>query len=78
LVAEKGDALGKQAYLQWSPFKDDTDYFEPSQKAIMLNYRVDDLLALEANLKAADVKVLDQIAEYDYSKFLIYLGLKRK
>ena len=30
-------------YLSWSPFKSDTDYFEPSKKAFMINYRVQNL-----------------------------------
>jgi len=35
-------------YTQWSPFKDDTDYFEPSKKAFMVNYRVENIEALVA------------------------------
>ncbi|MBE0637601.1 MAG: VOC family protein, partial [Bacteroidales bacterium] len=27
-------------YLQWSPFKNGSEYFAPSQKEFMINYRV--------------------------------------
>lgn len=38
----------------------DNDYF-PSQQQIMLNFRVDDLDALMAQLKADDVKIVKEI-----------------
>ncbi|MFZ1751774.1 MAG: VOC family protein [Saprospiraceae bacterium] len=60
----------KTGYLQWSPFKDDTDYFEPSQKEFMINYRVDDLVALVDVLKAEGVTICDEISSYDYGKFV--------
>ena len=30
-------------YLQWSPFTEDTDYFDPSKREFMVNYRVENL-----------------------------------
>ena len=45
------DAEGKEASTQWSPFKRDTDYFEPSKKDFMFNYRVENLVALLDELK---------------------------
>lgn len=73
---EKKDTPGGKAYLQWSPFKEDTTYFEPSQKEFMINYRVDDLVALQESLKTAGVEILDEIAEYDYGKFLHILDIE--
>ena len=29
-------------YLQWSPFNKDTDYFDPSKKEFMINYKKTD------------------------------------
>ncbi len=55
---------------QWSPFSDATTYFAPSTKEFMINYRVDDIEALVAQLKEAGVTVLDQIESYDYGKFV--------
>ena len=34
---------GKDASTQWSPFKEDTTYFEPSKQPFMVNYRVENL-----------------------------------
>jgi len=55
---------------QWSPFPDSTDYFEPSSRDFMINYRVDDLEALVEVLKKEGVTVLDRIESYDYGKFV--------
>jgi len=57
-------------YTQWSPFKADTDYFEPSKKAFMVNYRVENLKALVTELKKNGVTVLDKIESFDYGKFI--------
>ncbi|UII19494.1 VOC family protein [Fulvivirga ligni] len=60
----------KKEYLQWSTFSEDTKYFEPSKKEFMINYRVENLEALVDELKANGVKILDEIATYDYGKFV--------
>ena len=60
----------------WSPFPDKTKYFEPSSKDFMINYRVDDLEALVAALKEEGVTVLDNIATYDYGKFVHTLDVE--
>ena len=56
--------------LQWSPFKKDDPYFEPSKKEFMINYRVQNIEGLVAQLKENGVTVLDEIASYDYGKFV--------
>lgn len=60
---------GKDASTQWSPFKDDTSYFSPSNKEFMFNYRVHDLKELIKTLKEEGVTVVGDIEEYDYGKF---------
>jgi predicted enzyme related to lactoylglutathione lyase len=55
---------------QWSPFGDDTQYFQPSQKDFMINYRVENLEALVNELKQSDVVILDDIETYEYGKFI--------
>lgn len=57
-------------YLQWSPFQKGSDYFSPSKKEFMINYRVQNIEALVAKLKAKGVIVLDSIASYEYGKFV--------
>ena len=69
-ITKKVDEPDKNAYLQWSPFPHDTDYFEPSQKEFMINYRVENLEKLVGVLKDEGVTICDEIASYDYGKFV--------
>jgi predicted enzyme related to lactoylglutathione lyase len=66
---QEGDAA-KNGYTLWSPFAEKTKYFEPSTKDFMINYRVENLEALVVELKKEGVTVLDEIATYDYGKFV--------
>lgn len=56
--------------LQWSPFKNGSEYFAPSKKEFMVNYRVQNIEALITNLKASGVTILDEIEAFDYGKFV--------
>ena len=58
------------ASTQWSPFPDNTKYFDPSGKEFMINYRVENLEELAKELKKEGVEVVDQIEVYEYGKFL--------
>jgi len=60
----------KKGTTVWSPFKSDTKYFEPSKKDYMINYRVDDLEALVAQLRADGVTFIDELVSSDYGKFV--------
>jgi predicted enzyme related to lactoylglutathione lyase len=57
-------------YLQWSPFEKETNYFDPSEKEFMINYRVQNLEGLLEQLKENGVTILDEVEEYDYGKFV--------
>lgn len=57
-------------YLSWSPFEENTDYFDPSEKPFMINYRVQNLEGLLEKLKASGVKIVDDVAVYEYGKFV--------
>jgi predicted enzyme related to lactoylglutathione lyase len=61
---------------QWSPFPENTKYFEPSAKDFMINYTVADLEALVEQLKKEGVKILDEIETYDYGKFVHILDIE--
>ncbi|WP_311136501.1 VOC family protein [Hymenobacter cellulosilyticus] len=56
--------------LQWSPFQTGSEYFAPSRKEFMINYRVQHIEALVAKLQANGVTILDDIANSDYGKFV--------
>jgi predicted enzyme related to lactoylglutathione lyase len=47
----------RQALINWSPFEETTDYFKPSEKPFMINYRVHDLDALLAQLRSEGVEI---------------------
>jgi predicted enzyme related to lactoylglutathione lyase len=63
------DEDGNKCSTQWSPFKEDTKYFEPSKKEFMMNFRVNDLEGLLKDLKKEGVTVVGEIEKYDYGKF---------
>lgn len=63
------DSEGKDCMTQWSPMKEDTDYFEPSKKQFMMNFRVENLEELLEELKKEGVQVMDKVESYDYGKF---------
>ncbi len=60
----------QKATTQWSTFKKDTQYFQPSEKDFMINYRVENMEELVAELKANGVTVLDEIEGSEYGKFV--------
>ena len=53
----------------WSIFPADTTYFSPSASGFMFNFRVRDVKAMIAQLRAGGVQVDDRIEEYDYGNF---------
>jgi predicted enzyme related to lactoylglutathione lyase len=60
----------KTGSTTWSTFAQDTKYFDPSTKPFMINYRVENLVELVDELKKGNVTVIDEIAVYDYGKFV--------
>ncbi len=66
----------KKGYTQWSPFAATTKYFEPSTKEFMINYRVENLIALVDQLKKEGVTIVDTLETYNYGKFIHILDLE--
>lgn len=60
----------KTAYTVWSTFPKDTQYFNPSKKDFMINYRVENIEDLVEQLKAQGVTIVDELATYEYGKFI--------
>ncbi len=56
--------------LQWKLFKNGDAYFAPSQKGFMINYQVQNIDGLVSKLKESGVMILDNIATYEYGKFV--------
>jgi predicted enzyme related to lactoylglutathione lyase len=61
-VADAGDAT------VWSIFPGDTEYW-PTAKQTMVNYRVRDLDAMLAQLRAAGAEVDDRVEEQEFGRF---------
>ena len=66
----------KKGFSQWSPFNEKTNYFEPSDKDFMINYRVENIELLVQELKKEGVTILDSIETYEYGKFVHILDIE--
>jgi predicted enzyme related to lactoylglutathione lyase len=60
-------AAGEQ--VVWSVFPADTSYFGPGPAPFMVNYRVRNLDAMLAQLRAAGAQVDDRVEDTDYGRF---------
>ena len=56
--------------LQWSPFKRGSEYFAPSKKEFMINYRVQNIEGVVKKLRENGVTIVDTIEPSDYGKFV--------
>lgn len=56
--------------LQWCPFKKGSEYFAPSKKEFMINYRVQNIEGLVTKLKEKGTILLDSITTFEYGKFV--------
>ena len=65
------DADGKPTggTTAWLVTKQESKQFAPSEAPFMVNYRVDDLEALLAALRAEGCNVLDKVDDSEYGKF---------
>ncbi|MFI5219832.1 MAG: VOC family protein [Bacteroidia bacterium] len=66
---KENDSASTAARTDLGFFSEQTDYFYPSQKQLMLNLRVENLELLVENLKKEDVSVQDKIDKYAYGNF---------
>ena len=53
----------------WSTFATDTKYFGQGPSPFMVNYRVRNLDAMLAQLRAAGATVDEKVEDYDYGRF---------
>ncbi len=72
----QGADTTKKGFTQWSPFKETTKYFEPSTKEFMINYRVENLEALVAQLQKDGVTITDKIEAVEYGKFVHIMDIE--
>jgi len=72
----QSDEQMKKGFTVWSPFNEDTKYFEPSPKEFMINYRVENIEKLVEELKKEGVTVVDEIEVFEYGKFVHILDIE--
>jgi predicted enzyme related to lactoylglutathione lyase len=72
----QGDDTTKKGFTQWSTFSEKTKYFEPSTKDFMINYRVENMEALVAELRKNNVTIADTIETVVYGKFVHILDME--
>jgi predicted enzyme related to lactoylglutathione lyase len=63
------ESTGPGDQMVWSAFPKQTEYFGPGSAGLMVNYRVDDLDAMLAQLRKAGVEVVDRTEDHDYGRF---------
>lgn len=66
----------KKGFTQWSPFNEKTKYFAPSTKDFMINYRVENLMALVDQLKKDSVSITDSMEVASYGKFIHIMDIE--
>ena len=59
----------EHAYAVWSLFPADTDHFGAATQQVMVNFRVDDLAALLASLRAAGCDVAEKTLDESCGHF---------
>lgn len=66
----------KTGLTQWNPFPADTNYFEPSTRDFMINYRVKEIESLVEQLRSEGVTIVDKVESFSYGKFVHILDLE--
>ena len=59
----------RKGYTLWGPFKEDSKYFQPSEKNYMFNFTVENLEDLLKVLKEEGVHVFDEREDHQEGKF---------
>jgi predicted enzyme related to lactoylglutathione lyase len=58
-----------KAFNIFSFFKEDSGYFAPSEKPVMINFVVEDLFALIEVLRTEGVEIVGEPSDSEYGKF---------
>jgi len=72
----QSDNNTKKGFTQWSPFAKSTKHFDPSTKDFMINYRVENIEKLVAELKISGITILDTIETVEYGKFVHIMDIE--
>ena len=70
------DNTSPKGFLQLGLFPVDSDYFGNESQQSMLNFRVDNMTEILEVLKAHSVRIVKDLEEYEYGKFVHILDLE--
>jgi predicted enzyme related to lactoylglutathione lyase len=65
----KSDTMPPGGVTVWAPFSADTTYFEPSQRAFMINLVVDDLAGALAQVTEGGAQIVGDVQDESYGRF---------
>lgn len=68
-ISFKTNKVPKNGYHVWSPFKQDSQYFNPSDNNFMFNLIVDNLDEMLAQLKPSGCQIMEETENCDYGYF---------
>ncbi len=68
-VTFKTEKVPKYGFHVWTPFKQDTQYFKPSEKEFMFNFIVDNLDDMLAQITPSGCQILQETERGDYGDF---------
>jgi predicted enzyme related to lactoylglutathione lyase len=70
------DNKSSKGFLQLGLFPANSDYFGNESQQSMLNFRVDNMTEILEVLKAHSVRIVKDLEEYEYGKFVHILDLE--
>jgi predicted enzyme related to lactoylglutathione lyase len=70
------DNASPKGFLQLGIFPSDSDYFGSESQQAMLNFRVDNMTEMLEVLKTQRVRIVKDLEEYEYGKFVHILDLE--
>ena len=56
-------------FTAFSTFSKESDYFNPSESQFMINFRVNDLEGILADLKSQGIEQIGDVQDFDYGRF---------
>lgn len=71
-----GADSSKKGFTLWAPFKETTKYFQPSTKEFMINYRVENMDWLLAELRKEGIMPVDTVESASYGKFVHIIDIE--
>lgn len=68
-VSFKSETIPQHGHQVWSPFKQDTPYFEPGSNKFMFNLMVDNLDEMLAQIKPSGCEIMQETERGEYGDF---------